>query len=60
MITTNEGVRIEFERLDEWVITMRVGKKSHEGAEISITAVLTIQNLISEINLLQRAKPKLT
>lgn len=58
MIETKEGTRIEFTKLDEWVVRMTVSIKN-DGPYIEVaTAVLTIQDLCSEINRLQRSKPE--
>lgn len=57
MIETKEGTKLEFKKLDEWVIELTVSIKN-DGPYIEVaTAVMTIQDLISEINRLQRSHP---
>lgn len=57
MIETKEGTKIEFKRLDEWCIRMTVSKKQGTKYVEIGTAILTIQDLCHEINLLQNSKP---
>ena len=50
MITTNEGVTVEIEKLDKWVIQMTVVGPDKNGRESTLVAVLTQNQLIEQIN----------
>ena len=51
MITTVVGIRVEFEKLDDWVIQMKVSTKNGKAI---VKVVLTIDQLKQEIALLEQ------
>jgi len=51
MITTVVGIRVEFEKLDDWVIQMVISTK---GGKAIVKVVLTIDQLKQEIALLEQ------
>lgn len=61
MIQTDEGVKIEFVKLDEWVVQLNVSMKVRGSWRILITPTFTLSQLFDEIRdmgFLEAKKPR--
>jgi hypothetical protein len=54
MIETSKGIKIEFEKLDEWAIKMIIKIPSTKGDKVVASPIFTIDQLKNEIQLLEK------
>ena len=57
MIETKSGVKIEFQKLDEWAIQVKVSVPHTKGDKVVASPVIALSSLKDEIAMLENAKP---